>query len=643
MNVSKETLNQLTRQFDQELDSNFINGFVGELEKCRENKLSPDSNEPKLLFDNSFILNNFSDFFNAYSNKSKDNNASLKTLISKSLCLFKGLKYISENSEDDQIRQQILNYLNDSIKLLSSKNMASNEILFPYFYFLTSLDIIDSDILDINSFKNKYNFKDQLIKCLKHNSFDNKIGEIDLNWVINFMANPLNLIHYLEFILYTCDEFLRIQGILTSSSYLAMKNSRKFSSNKSLTNYYGHPTHVPKLNDVLFLLDKGIKLIFCYFHFSLNYYIKYSLSIFDKVICIICKAFISLSLEIIINNKDKLTDISPVTTLLKDYLYTGLELKTPQLLTNELYIFGLMASLITSMKYLGKINLYIIFNDINCGNISEESKGKINKENFNTNNEIIILLNLIDSLNFYLLKKYQKGMNDCENNIKLINVDDFILSDFFLYPSAYDTIKKTNKNLKEKIYWNLGEICNYLINKRLKYPRIFKGSILLHLINVPDEKSLLNNLIHYYYDNKKINKAIVLCEKVLSDLKYISIEDLNQNSNFIEKDSQINYDIYNLVILVYIKIKIYQKKYKEAKELAILNYERLTNKNTKLLGYQIDKTYLYRTYKYLGYSLIKLALSSTQYEERKKLFQESKYYFEQANLKYLNYNYKYKQ
>ena len=639
MNVSKETLNQLTRQFDQELDSNFINGYVGELEKCRENKLSPDSNEPKLLFDNSFILNNFSDFFNAYSNKSKDNNASLKTLISKSLCLFKGLKYISENSEDDQIRQQILNYLNDSIKLLSSKNMASNEILFPYFYFLTSLDIIDSDILDINSFKNKYNFKDQLIKCLKHNSFDNKIGEIDLNWVINFMANPLNLIHYLEFILYTCDEFLRIQGILTSSSYLAMKNSRKFSSNKSLTNYYGHPTHVPKLNDVLFLLDKGIKLIFCYFHFSLNYYIKYSLSIFDKVICIICKAFISLSLEIIINNKDKLTDISPVTTLLKDYLYTGLELKTPQLLTNELYIFGLMASLITSMKYLGKINLYIIFNDINCGNISEESKGKINKENFNTNNEIIILLNLIDSLNFYLLKKYQKGMNDCENNIKLINVDDFILSDFFLYPSAYDTIKKTNKNLKEKIYWNLGEICNYLINKRLKYPRIFKGSILLHLINVPDEKSLLNNLIHYYYDNKKINKAIVLCEKVLSDLKYISIEDLNQNSNFIEKDSQINYDIYNLVILVYIKIKIYQKKYKEAKELAILNYERLTNKNTKLLGYQIDKTYLYRTYKYLGYSLIKLALSSTQYEERKKLFQESKYYFEQANLKYLNYNY----
>ena len=68
------------------------------------------------------------------------------------------LKYISEKSEDDQMRQQILIYLNDSIKLLNSKNLSINEILFPYFYYLTSLDILDSDILDINSFKNKFNF-----------------------------------------------------------------------------------------------------------------------------------------------------------------------------------------------------------------------------------------------------------------------------------------------------------------------------------------------------------------------------------------------------------------------------------------------------------------------------------------------------
>ena len=306
-----------------------------------------------------------------------------------------------------------------------------------------------------------------------------------------------------------------------------------------------------------------------------------------------------------------------------------------------------MATLITSLKYSGKINIINLLSEINCSYINEESKGMIKKENFNTQNEVIIYLNLINCLNFYLMKKYQKGMDNCQKNIKLINVDDFILSDFFLYPSAYDIIKKTNKNLKEKIYWNLGEICNYLINKRLcnylinkrlKFPRIFKGAILLHLINVPDDKALLNNLIQYYYDNKNINKAIVLCQKILSDLKYVSLEELNKNKNFIDKDSQINFDIYNLVILVFIKLKLYQKKYNEAKELAILNYERLTNKNTKIFGFQIDKTYLYKTYKYLGYSLLKLALSSSQYEQRKKLFEQSKYYFEQANLKFINYN-----
>ena len=638
MKISEETLNQIIKNFNQELDDNFLNKFDLELEKCRENKLSKDIEEPKLLFDNSLIIDNFSEFFDFYSNQSNNNSTPIKSLISKSLCLFKCLKYLSEKSEDDQIRQQILIYLNDSIKLLNSKNLSLNEILFPYYYYLTSLDLLDNDILDINSFKNKFNFKEQLIKCLKMNNFENRIDP-EFTWINNFMASPLNLIHYLEFVLHSCDEFLRFQGIITSSSYFsAIKSTKKFSSNKSDSNFNNLNNHVTKLNDVLVLLDKGIKLIFCYFHFSLNYYIKYNLTIFDKVFCIFLKAFISFSLEIIINNKEKIVELGHVNNLLKDYLYTGLDLKTSQLLTNELYIFGLMAALITSLKYSGKINIINLLSEINCSYINEESNGRIKKQNFNIQNEVIIYLNLINCLNFYLMRKYQKGMDNCQKNIKLINIDDFILSDFFLYPSAYDIIKKTNKNMKEKIYWNLGEICNYLINKRLKFPRIFKGAILLHLINVPDDKALLNNLIQYYYDNKNINKAEVLCQKILSDLKYTSLEELNKNKNFIEKDSQINFDIYNLVILVFIKIKLYQKKYNEAKELAILNYERLTNKYSKIFGYQIDKTYLYKTYKYLGYSLLKLALASSQYEQRKKLFEQSKYYFEQANLKFINYN-----
>ena len=74
--------------------------------------------------------------------------------------------------------------MNDSIKLLNSKNLSLNEILFPYYYYLTSLDILDSDILDINSFKNKFNFKEQLIKCLKMNNFDNKIDP-EFVWINN--------------------------------------------------------------------------------------------------------------------------------------------------------------------------------------------------------------------------------------------------------------------------------------------------------------------------------------------------------------------------------------------------------------------------------------------------------------------------
>ena len=196
MKISEETLNQIIKKFNQELDGNFLNKFNSELEKCRENKLSKDTDEPKLLFDNSSIIENFSDFFDFYSQQKDEGESSLKNLTSKSLCLFKCLKYISEKSDYEQIRQQILIYLNDSIKLLNNKNLSKNEIFFPYYYYLTSLDILDNDILDINAFKNKFNFKEQLIKCLKVNIFDNRIDP-EFNWITYFMINPLNLIHYL--------------------------------------------------------------------------------------------------------------------------------------------------------------------------------------------------------------------------------------------------------------------------------------------------------------------------------------------------------------------------------------------------------------------------------------------------------------
>ena len=619
-------------KIEREVDSSFIEGFVKLLKRSEENKLSIDSSEPKLQFDNSHISENISDFYSKYSPLSQgDFDSNIKIFISKSLCLFKGLKFISESSETNQAKQEIFNYLNNVLKELTSRNIFTYEIFYPYLYFLSSLDILDNEITGINSFKNKFNIQENLIKCLKANSFQNNNN--DTEWIVNFMVNPLNFIHYLEFVLISSDEFLRFQGILTSS-FVFMKNNSKLNSNKNLTNINHNNAHSPKLSDILILIEKCIKLIFFYFQMSMNIYPRYNLNIFDLVLCNILKSFISFSLEIIINNQDKI-DASIVSVFLNDYAYLSLELKTPPNLSYELYIFAFMATLITSLKYSSKIDLISIFNYINCSNISEETKGKISKNNFMSNNETKILLNLIECLNYYLNKKYMKGINNCQSKIKLVNIDDFILTDFFLFPSAYDIIKKTNKNLKEKIYWNFGEICNYIINKRLRYPKIFKGTILLHLINLPDEKALLYNLIQYYYENKKFNKALVLCEKVLSDLKYVSIEDINQN-NFVEGVSQINFDLYNLVMLIYIKIKIHQKKYNEARQLSILNYERLTNPNTKILGYQIEKTYLYKTYTYLGYSLFKLGLTSDQDEERKKNFEEAKYYFEQANLKQIS-------
>ena len=620
---TENIINLISNKIEKELDNNFVNDFSNDLKKCEENNLSIDASEPKLQFDNSYILNNITQLFNKYSQKSQGNfSANIQIFISKSLSLFYGLKYVSEISENNQTKQEIYSYLNNFIKEINQKNITQYEIFFPYLFFLSNLDILETDILGINLFK-KYNIQDQLINSFKINSLEN-----DNNWMINFLVNPLNLIHYLEFVLITCDEFLRLQGIQASSNLFSKGNNLKY-SNKNVTNY--NSSHIHKISDILSIMEKSIQLIFVYFKLSINVYKRYNLSIFDLILCSILKSFISFSLEIIINNQEKV-DNKTISMLLNDYLYSGLELKIPANLSNELYIFSLMASLITSLKYSSKVNLLNIFNNINCSNISEETKGKIIRGDFINNNETITYLSFIDCLNFYLSKKYLKNINNCENKIKLINTDDFILSDFFIFPSAYDIINKTNKNFKEKIYWNFGEICNFLINKKLKYSKIFKGIILLHLIYVPDEKAFLHNLIQYYYENKKFDKAIVICEKVLSDLKYISINEVNQN-NFIEGESQINFDIYNLVMLTYIKIKIIQKKYNEAKQLSILNYERLTNQNSKILGYKIDKIYLYKTYNYLGYSLFKLGLSSDQDEERKKLFEQARYYFEQANLK----------
>ena len=187
MNESQKIINLIKSKIERELDSSFLSGFVNELKQVEENKLSIDKSEPKLQFDNSHILDNISVFYNQYSPLSQgDFSSNIKIFISKSLCMFKGLKYISEKSETNQPKQEIFNYFNNILKDLNQNNICTYEILFPYFYYLSNLDILDGEILGITTLKNKINIQEQLIKCLKINNFENNTN--DTEWITNFMV-----------------------------------------------------------------------------------------------------------------------------------------------------------------------------------------------------------------------------------------------------------------------------------------------------------------------------------------------------------------------------------------------------------------------------------------------------------------------
>ena len=59
------------------------------------------------------------------------------------------------------------------------------------------------------------------------------------------------------------------------------------------------------------------------------------------MICNILKSFVSFSIEIIVNNSDKI-ELPLITTFLYNYLYLAMDIKTSKYLSNELYIFDFM-------------------------------------------------------------------------------------------------------------------------------------------------------------------------------------------------------------------------------------------------------------------------------------------------------------
>lgn len=162
-----------------------------------------------------------------------------------------------------------------------------------------------------------------------------------------------------------------------------------------------------------------------------------------------------------------------------------------------------------------KVDLSIIFTDRNSVIVNDEIN-LLNLSNNNSNTyrggtdnvqldyELLLLSKLLE---FYLIEKYNKNINDIKNTLTMVNISDFIIQNLFLNEEIYDIINFSYKNFKEKFFWNFSEIIYFIY---IKHPRLLKYTILRHLKYSPSQESLLNQLVQYYYENKDYKKTKLL-------------------------------------------------------------------------------------------------------------------------------------
>lgn len=118
--------------------------------------------------------------------------------------------------------------------------------------------------------------------------------------------------------------------------------------------------------------------------------------------------------------------------------------------------------------------------------------------------DIIILLKLLE---FYFLEQYNKNLDDIKSAQEKSNVSDFITQNLFLFEEVYDMVRISYTSFKEKFYWNFGEIAQVAY---IRYPKMLKKTIMRHLLNNPNNKSLIYYLVQYYYSNKEFRKSKIL-------------------------------------------------------------------------------------------------------------------------------------
>lgn len=316
-------------------------------------------------------------------------------------------------------------------------------------------------------------------------------------------------------------------------------------------------------------------------------------------------------LELIINLKEEenlntVRDIIPKMRLLLKFLLDIVF--TLEVESKEVYIFASLAILILYIQFLKPANtfsdeLFVKYiKNCNSGstkstlfiqNILQKTKVIIAEDSL-IENDMIILIKLIE---FYLFEKYNKNLKEITQNVKKINVSDFVTQNLFFFENVYDNTQVIYANFKEKIYWNLGEIIQIVYQN---FPKMIKKTILRHLQHIPQQDSLIFHIIKYYYSNKDYRKSKILIKKIIIK----------------EDKTELLFDINTICLLMIGNILIYEEKYGEAMDLAIYNLERLKSNNQPK-----NEQMLIRAYFILGFCYSKLGDNVTNYEEKTKYSQ----------------------
>ena len=599
--INEQILTKLLNDCNN-IDNNIINKLFisinsNEDPRLLEKKLNPkEFPEPILNFSKN-AHNNFNEFYNDLNIflNNNDNNE----IFSNQILLFECIKNIIENDVNN-IDNNIIVYLQNFFNKYDNNN---ENIYSSYLYYLKELSLINNNLSSIN----------------KLNSI--KESEINLNNkndISQYLINPLFFLHYIEFTIY----------------FFIKKN------------YYNDNT---KINTILEQYNFILNLIIIFTINNNNPNNNKKIFILNDIFTTYLKFLISNLIYLIINNK-KYVNKETLELTYFNLLKISFEYNLPKNVnSNEIYLFSLLSILIIIINNMNEKFIIENFNKI-----SLNFKEQIFSQNFDNLDEIKIILIIIKAIDFYLMKKFEKKIDNIKTKLNFLNFDDYILLNAFLYDNSLDYIKYHIKNFKEKFYWNFTEILNLVFIKKFSFPKFFKKILYRYLIHIPDNKSLLYNLMNYFYNNKNFKKTKILALKILSNINFdIDINNINSiENNNNQNENIILFEIETITLFILSNIYINEEKYSDAKNLSILNLERIlnyhnnnnyfnNNNNNNNNNNENIKNFLSKVYLNLGNCYKKLGNFTPNENEKQNNFNKAKEYYENAykcnnssNLKY---------